>query len=600
MTRIEDIQVLRVQYLRGPGIWTYQPVLEVWLDLGELESRPSHQQPGLTERLLADLPGLMAHHCGVGEPGGFVQRLQTGTWAGHILEHVIIELLTRAGLPTAFGQTRSTSRPGVYRMVFRALNEAAARAALKEGHALLMSAIRGSPFDVGAAVQRLAAVIGQHHLQASADGIVAAARRRRIPHLVLHGGQLVQLGQGASQRRIWASETDHTSAIAQGIAQDDELTHSLLRACGIPTPDEEGSAVGELHRLLVVGHRLISAVREPEGDCQDCTAQVHPDTMYLACLAARTIGLDIAGIDVRAQDIGAPLATQKGVVQAVHSGPDLRPHLAATPSDKSQAVGDAIVSHLFPDDQSGRIPIVGITGQQGSTLLARLVAWLLNLEGRSVGLACRDGLFLERRQVSRDDARSWEQAHRLILHPGIQAAVFESTPRDILEDGLPYDRCTVGIVTDLSGHESLGDHDVFNDDQMIKVVRTQVDVVLSSGSAVLHAADPRIAALAELCDGAAVLYGEDGLSDPMRTHRQKGLPAVFLREEQIVLAQGLAEELLRPDLSWAQPTDLPAILAATAAAHALQLSSELIVTGLETFDPKISPARPLSGFSYAR
>ncbi|MET0349868.1 MAG: cyanophycin synthetase, partial [Rhizobacter sp.] len=148
MTKKADIQLQRIRYLRGPNLWTYRPVLEVWLDLGELEDHPSNVLPGFNERLVAMLPALMEHHCGVGERGGFIQRLEGGTWAGHILEHVVIELLNLARMPTGFGQTRSTSQRGVYRMVFRARDESVARLALAEGHRLLMAAINNESFDV--------------------------------------------------------------------------------------------------------------------------------------------------------------------------------------------------------------------------------------------------------------------------------------------------------------------------------------------------------------------------------------------------------------------------------------------------------------------
>ena len=154
-----DIRLLRIQYLRGPNIWTYRSALEVWLDLGPLEELPSNKIPGLTEKLVAWLPAMAEHHCGVGEKGGFLQRLEEGTWAGHILEHVVIELLNLAGMPTGFGQTRSTSKTGVYRMVFRARDEQVARTALAEGHTLLLAAINGDAFDVVAAVT-MAPVLG--------------------------------------------------------------------------------------------------------------------------------------------------------------------------------------------------------------------------------------------------------------------------------------------------------------------------------------------------------------------------------------------------------------------------------------------------------
>ncbi|HEX5373860.1 MAG TPA: cyanophycin synthetase, partial [Aquabacterium sp.] len=164
MSKKNDIKLLRINYLRGPNIWTYRPVLEVWLDLGELEDYPSNKLPGFNERLTKLMPALVEHHCGVGERGGFIERLTEGTWAGHILEHVVIELLNLAGMPTGFGQTRSTSQHGVYRMVFRARDEQVARTALKEGHALLMAAINDEPFDVAKAVEEVRTHIDDYYL----------------------------------------------------------------------------------------------------------------------------------------------------------------------------------------------------------------------------------------------------------------------------------------------------------------------------------------------------------------------------------------------------------------------------------------------------
>ena len=101
MAKLNDIQLLRINYLRGPNIWTYRPVLEVWLDLGELEDYPSNTIPGFNDRLTAWLPALIEHHCGVGERGGFQQRLHDGTGCRQVLEHKVIELLNKAGKPTA-------------------------------------------------------------------------------------------------------------------------------------------------------------------------------------------------------------------------------------------------------------------------------------------------------------------------------------------------------------------------------------------------------------------------------------------------------------------------------------------------------------------
>ena len=237
MAHKNDIRILDVRYLHGSNIWTYREVLEVRLDLGELEQFPSNTLPGLNQRLTTWLPALIEHTCGVGERGGFLQRLEGGTWMGHVLEHVVIELLNLAGMPTTFGQTRETTVAGVYKMIFRAQDEAVARVALAQGHALLMAAINDKPFTVDTAVAAIRTQIDRSYLGPSTDCIVTAAADRKIPHIRLNAGNLVQLGYGSRQRRIWTAETDRTGAIAEGIASDKDLTKTLLTACGVPVPE---------------------------------------------------------------------------------------------------------------------------------------------------------------------------------------------------------------------------------------------------------------------------------------------------------------------------------------------------------------------------
>ncbi|MDP9900594.1 cyanophycin synthetase [Variovorax ginsengisoli] len=732
MTRFDDIQLLRINYLRGPNLWTYRPVLEVWLDLGRLEDYPSQRIPGFTERLTALLPALIEHHCGVGERGGFIQRLTEGTWAGHILEHVVIELLNLAGMPTGFGQTRSTSRHGVYRMVFRARDEQVARVALAEGHRLLMAAVNGDAFDaadVQRAVDAVKGMVEDCYLGPSTACIVGAATDRGIPHIRLNAGNLVQLGYGARQQRIWTAETDHTSAIGESIASDKELTKSLLQSCGVPVPEgqvvaspeeaweaaediglpvvvkpsdanhgrgvslelgtreevmaafavaePEGSDVmverfvrGSEHRLLVVGGQVVAAARGevitvtgdgsatvaqlidsqlnsdprrgaeeeypldlivPATDAKlqlelqrqdlhsdavpaagrvvtiqrngnlgvDCTDLVHPEVAHAAVLAARVVGLDIAGIDLVAQDISRPLAAQRGAIVEVNAGPGLLMHLKPAVGSP-RPVGRAICDHLFPEPEAGelagRIPIVGVAGTQDTAVLARLVAWLIGLGGRHTGLACRDGLFLERRRVDARDSAHWEAAHRLLVNRAVQAVVIENGAETILRSGLAYDRCTVGIVTDLEGAEALAEFDVTESDQMVKVLRTQVDVVLAEGTAVLNAADPRVAGLAPLCDGSVILYASDPKAVALGAHQAAGGKAVLVRQDRVVLANGTSESFL-PGLGrltvWRAThagVTLDVLLAAVAASWALNIPLNLIGAGAEAFEADLQSA----------
>ena len=127
----KNIQFLRMTHLRGPNIWTYRPVMEALVDIGALEDFPSNTLPGFNQRLTAWLPGLIEHRCSVGERGGFLQRLEEGTWSGHVLEHVALELQTQAGMQTGFGKAREAGPRGVYKVVIRTRHDGVSDAAIK-------------------------------------------------------------------------------------------------------------------------------------------------------------------------------------------------------------------------------------------------------------------------------------------------------------------------------------------------------------------------------------------------------------------------------------------------------------------------------------
>lgn len=726
MNKHADIQLLRINYLRGPNIWTYRSVLETWLDLGELEALPTNLLPGFNDRLLALLPALFEHTCGVGEPGGFLQRLQEGTWLGHVLEHVVIELLNLSDMPTGFGQTRSTSREGVYRMVFRARDEHVARTALAQGHRLLMAAINEEPFtaaDVRSAVEAIRAKVDDCYLGPSTACIVAAATDRRIPHIRLNEGNLVQLGYGACQRRIWTAETDMTSAIAEGIARDKDLAKGLLATCGVPVPEgqivstreeaweaaqdiglpvvvkpsdgnhgrgvsldlstrhdiekafdlaePQGSDVmverfvrGNEHRLLVVGGKVVAAARgeaawitgdgtstvcelvdaqlntDPRRGMQedfplgrietaedgavrldlerqgltpdavpaagrrvliqrngnvsiDCTDEVHPEVAHVVSLAARVVGLDIAGVDLVAQDIGKPLHEQGGAVVEVNAGPGLLMHLKPA-TGSPRPVGRAICEHLFPDaaGSNGRIPLVGIAGSDGTSAIARLIAWLLHLSGRHTGLACAEGLFLDQRCIDPAPSAHWDAGQRLLMNRSVKAAVFENGAASILRDGLAYDRCQIGVVTDLEGAEALEEFDIREESQMFRVMRAQVDAVLPGGAAVLHAQET-LEEMQPLCDGEVIFYSLDPQAPILARHREAGGRALYVRQDQIVMATGASEAFL-PGLgkltTWRERHAAGLLtermlLAAAGAAWALDIPLHLIGAGMQAFAP---------------
>ena len=252
------MEILSVKVLRGPNQWASFPCLEAWVDLGRLEDFPSNTLPGFNERIMSWLPTMIEHRCSIGERGGFFERLRTGTWMGHVLEHVTLELQTLAGTPVGYGRAREAKTRGVYKVVIEYKEEKFAIECLHAAHRLILAAIEDAPFDVTAEVKRLRQVLLDVQLGPSTRSIVEAAIARGIPTQRLTEGSLVRLGHGAKQRRICAAETDRTGAVAETIAQDKELTRTLLAESGIPVP--EGRPVSDAADAWAVAEEIAAPV----------------------------------------------------------------------------------------------------------------------------------------------------------------------------------------------------------------------------------------------------------------------------------------------------------------------------------------------------
>ncbi|MFM8290358.1 MAG: cyanophycin synthetase [Planctomycetia bacterium] len=252
------MEIMSVKVLRGPNQWASFPCLEAWVDLGRLEDFPSHTIPGFNERIMGWLPSMIEHRCSIGERGGFFERLRTGTWMGHVLEHVTLELQTLAGTTVGYGRAREANTRGVYKVVVEYKEEAFAIECLHAARRLIMAAIEDTPCDVAAEVNRLRKVLLDVQLGPSTRSIVEAAAARGIPSRRLTAGSLVRLGQGAKQRRILAAETDQTGAVAETIAQDKDLTRGLLAEAGVPVP--EGRPVSDAAEAWSVAAEIAAPV----------------------------------------------------------------------------------------------------------------------------------------------------------------------------------------------------------------------------------------------------------------------------------------------------------------------------------------------------
>jgi len=234
------IQVRHTTVYRGPNVWARVPVILMVTDIGELEDRPTNKIPGFYEHLTELIPSLYDHGCSLGRPGGFLQRMREGTWMGHVLEHVALELQNLTGAEVARGKTRTTGEKGVYNVVYSHDQEDVGIAAGKLGVRLLNHLIYGEEPEFNFVRELEDNVIRVSERLAygpSTGAIVSEAQRRGIPILRLDPRRsLVQLGHGVYQRRIWATVTSSTSNIAVDIAANKELTNRLLQEVGIPVP----------------------------------------------------------------------------------------------------------------------------------------------------------------------------------------------------------------------------------------------------------------------------------------------------------------------------------------------------------------------------
>ncbi|CAP42199.1 cyanophycin synthetase [Bordetella petrii] len=713
------MEVSRIRALRGPNLWSRNTAIEAIVTCHDAECAIDEHLPEFEARLRARFPQI-----GRLRPDGQQEALSIA----HVLQAAALALQAHAGCPVAFGRTAATIEPGVFQVVVEYSEEAVGRLAIEQAAQLLAAALDDTPFDLAGALARLRELDENLRLGPSTASIVNAALARNIPFRRLTQGSMVQFGWGSRQRRIQAAETDATSAIAESIAQDKDLTKMLLDAAGVPVPrgcsvsdpqaawdavrelggpvvikprdgsqgrgvavnietreqveaayraaaDISGEVIVERYipghdfRLLVVGDSLVAAARRdpPQvtgdgrhtvrelveqvnadplrgdghatsltkirfddialatlkkqgldansvppagmlvalrhnanlstgGSATDVTDEVHPDLAARAVAAARMVGLDICGVDVVAETVHLPLEEQHGGVVEVNAAPGLRMHL--NPSfGKGRAVGEAIIASMFAEGDDGRIPVVAVAGTNGKTTTVRLTTHLLAGSGLRVGMTNSDGVYIGARSIDSGDCSGPRSARRVLAHPGVDAAVFETARGGILREGLAFDRCDVAIVTNLGMGDHLGLGYISTVEDLAVVKRVIVQYVHAGGTAVLNATDPIVADMASACPGSVTFFSSDPAHPLIGTHRAQGHRVVYRDGPDIVAAQGDAE--VRIALADIPLTHGGAIafqvdnaMAAVAAAWSLGVDWPVIRQGLAGF---ISDAQTVPG-----
>ncbi|RZJ62163.1 MAG: cyanophycin synthetase, partial [Flavobacterium sp.] len=230
------MKILKVQALKGPNIWSVyrKKLIQMRLDLEEMEDFPTNKIDGFRERIEAMLPSLITHRCSEGEHGGLFKRIEMGTWMGHVIEHIALEIQTLAGMETGYGRTRETKTPGTYNVVFSYVEESVGMFAAESAVNIAEALIKGEDYDVAADIQTMREIRERDRLGPSTGSIVEEAVSRDIPWIRLGSNSLVQLGYGINQVRFQATITNKTSHIAVDIACNKEATKKMLMAASVP------------------------------------------------------------------------------------------------------------------------------------------------------------------------------------------------------------------------------------------------------------------------------------------------------------------------------------------------------------------------------
>jgi cyanophycin synthetase len=345
------MKILRTQTLRGPNYWSIRrdKLIVMRLDLEDLAEKPSNEIPGFYEGLIDVLPSLVEHYCSPGYRGGFFERVRTGTYMGHIIEHIALELQELAGTPVGFGRTRSTSTPGVYNVVFEYVEEQAGRYAGRAAVRLCQSIVDTGTYSKEELAQDLADLrdlCNNAALGPSTETIVKEAQARNIPWLLLSARAMVQLGYGVHQKRIQATLSSFSGILAVELACDKEGTKTILKDGGIPVPrgtviqylDELSAAIEEVGGFPIVIKPLDG--NHGRGISIDVKNQQEAEEAY-----------DLAS---------AASKTRSVIVERYYKGSD---HRILVINGKVAAVAERIPAHVVGDGRSTIEELIEITNQ---------------------------------------------------------------------------------------------------------------------------------------------------------------------------------------------------------------------------------------------
>ena len=510
------------------------------------------QDKDLTKKLLAA--------AGVPVPGGRPVATPDDAW----------QVAQELGLPVVVKPQDGNQGKGVtVNIATREHLDIAYRAAAEHGEVMVEQFMPGADYRL--------LVVGNR---------LVAAARRDPPHVIGDGKRSVR--QLVDQVNADPRRGDGHATSLTKMRLDD------IAMARLAVQDLDADAVPDKGRRVVLRN---NANLSTGGTATDVTDDVHPEVAASAVAAAQMVGLHICGVDVVCESVLRPLEEQSGGVVEVNAAPGLRMHL--TPSyGKGRNVGEAMIRDLFAPGEDGRIPVVAVTGTNGKTTVTRLIAHLFASTGLRVGMTNTDGVYVNGRQTDTGDCSGPRSARNVLLHPDVDAAVFETARGGMLREGLGFDRCSVAVVTNIGAGDHLGMNFIDTVEELAHLKGVIVQNVADDGYAVLNAADPIAAGMLKMCPGKVIYFTADRNQPVMTTHSALGGRTVFVDGDAVVVKEGSwRESLPLRDIPLTRGGSIgfqvDNVMAAVAAAWASGLSWDAVRRGLASFasDTQNAPGR---------
>ncbi|MBD2251863.1 cyanophycin synthetase [Nostoc parmelioides] len=423
--------------------------------------------------------------------------------------------------------------------------------------------------------------VGRDHRVLVVDGKVVAVAERVPAHVI---------GNGRSTIAELIEEINQDPN--RGDGHDKVLTKIELDRTSYQLLERAGFTLNSVPPKGTICYLRATANLSTGGTAVDKTDEIHPENVWLAQRVVKIIGLDIAGLDIVTTDISRPLRELDGVIVEVNAAPGFRMHVAPSQGIPRNVAG-AVMDMLFPNEQSGRIPILSVTGTNGKTTTTRLLAHIYKQTGKVVGYTTTDGTYIGDYLVESGDNTGPQSAHVILQDPTVEVAVLETARGGILRSGLGFESANVGVVLNVAAdHLGIGDIDTI--DQLANLKSVVAESVYPDGYAVLNADDRRVAAMAEKTKANIAYFTMNPDSELVRKHIQKGGVAAVYENGYLSIVKGdwthriERAEQIPLTMGGRAPFMIANALAASLAAFVQNVSIEQIRAGLRTFRASVS------------